>query len=162
MSTKSSKCLNSSSVNSKSENVYNVAVATAGSAAGFDNLMNGGHENIGNNSVSLSAAHTPIFYQGQGNGYVSSVHYNTGYGSNNSSLSSTASSSTVSSSSTAATLTAPHYFSPILNASQTLFRPLMTTQPPLYSPILSGQQHSSYGIPHTSPSAGKDRFDVRN
>lgn len=51
-------------------------------------------------------------------------------------------------------LSTQHYYSQILNTPQSLLRPLMTTQPPLYSPILPPQQHS-YALPHPSPSSSK-------
>ncbi|XP_068204634.1 probable ATP-dependent RNA helicase ddx17 [Palaemon carinicauda] len=46
-----------------------------------------------------------------------------------------------------------YYYTPILNSQQTLLRPIMAAQPPLYSPLLTPQQHT-YPMPHASPSAG--------
>ena len=47
-----------------------------------------------------------------------------------------------------------YYYTPILNSQQTLLRPIMAAQPPLYSPLLTPQQHT-YPMPHASPSAGE-------
>ncbi|XP_037779445.1 uncharacterized protein LOC119575990 [Penaeus monodon] len=53
--------------------------------------------------------------------------------------------------------TTSYYYTPILNSQQTLLRPIMTAQPPLYSPLLPPQQHT-YAMPHASPSAGSTYF----
>ena len=101
----------------------------------FEHYLNSGPES------SNGFNHPPAVYPSNGiNGHSGNVPYSSAFPTNTGN-------------SNSSTLTAPpHYFSPILNHSQTFFRPLMTTQPPLYSPIMSGHgsQQPGYNISHGS------------